>query len=118
MNLNEFIEFTASKLLMLAMLTVVVWALRRIAWAALWAWLTTVKPVVIDGLLYALIALFGALVGIFSSDEVYKYVNPHVVFWTRTVSSVLLATASALKMFRSTSYGDHRAEADKTENKP
>lgn len=68
-----------------------------------------VKPVVIDGILYVLIAMFGSLIAAFTSDESYKYCNVYFIFWTKTISEIGLAGVSALKMFRSTSYSDHLA---------
>ena len=80
-----------------------------------------VKPVVIDGILYVLIAMFGSIIAAFTSDEAYKYCNVYFIFWTKTISEIGLAGVSALKMFRSTSYSDHLAtkqvEQDKIDNK-
>lgn len=67
------------------------------------------KPVHIDGALYVLIALFGAVSGIFSSDDAYKYVNPYVIFWLKAAVEIALAGVGSLKMFRSTSYAEHVA---------
>lgn len=72
----------------------------------------TIPPVFIDGVLYLLIALFGAFQTFFSSEEAYKYVNPAVLFWLKCVFGSLLAGVSALKMFRSTSYADHQTTKD------
>jgi len=70
------------------------------------------KPVVIDGALYVSIAIFGSLTGIFGSDETFKYVNVYVCWWVKSISEIGLAGASALKMFRSTSYSDHLASTN------
>lgn len=66
-----------------------------------------IKPVYIDGSLYVLIALFGAMEATFNNDEVYKYVNVYVIFWMKQIIIWSLAIVGALKMFRSTSYSDH-----------
>jgi hypothetical protein len=61
----------------------------------------------VDGSLYVLIALFTVMQATFSSDEAYKYVPPHLKFWLMNTIEWALAAVSALKMFRSTSYGEH-----------
>lgn len=90
----------------------ILWILKRYA---------GVKPVVIDGILYVLIAVFGSFIACITSDEAYKYINPYFIFYSKTVAEMGLAGASALKMFRSTSYSDHlddkKAAQDKLENK-
>lgn len=76
-------------------------------------WIVTrygnMKPVVIDGFLYVVIAVCGTITAIMTSDEIYKYVNPYVVFYGKAVNEILTAGATALKMYRSTSYADHQA---------
>ncbi len=67
-------------------------------------------PVVIDGLLYALVAMFGCLETEFSSDDAAKYIAPHTLFWIKAVVSVIAARALAVKLFRSTAYSDHVAQ--------
>lgn len=74
----------------------------------------TLKPVVIDGLLYVCIALFLAMEATFSSDDVYKYVNAHFIFWAKALVGWMGAAAGALKMFRSTTYSDHLANEKTT----
>jgi hypothetical protein len=55
----------------------------------------------VNGALYLLIGIFGASQAAFGSDEAYKYVNPYVLFWTRTLSGIALAGVSAAKMYLS-----------------
>ena len=62
----------------------------------------------IDGLLYVLIAVFGAAAGMFSTDEAAKYIEPATLFWLRGFCAVNSATWLALKMFRSTAFSEHR----------
>lgn len=76
--------------------------------AALYRYVSTIPSVVIDGALYVGIAVFGALLAFFSSDDAYKYINPYFLFWAKGTTQALLASTSALKMFRSTSYSDHQ----------
>lgn len=68
----------------------------------------------IDGCLYVLIAVFGALLTTIGSDEAAKWVAPVWLFWLRTTASVMLAAVTALKMYRSTGFADH-IEQKKTE---
>ena len=76
-----------------------------------------VKPVTVDGSLYVLIALFGAMSATFSSDDSYKYVNAYFKFWAQHIILWALAAVSALKMFRSTSYSEHLDKKQQEENK-
>lgn len=68
------------------------------------------KPVVIDGFLYVVIAVCGTITAIMTSDEIYKYMNPYCVFYFKGLNEILCAAATALKMYRSTSYSEHQAE--------
>jgi hypothetical protein len=69
--------------------------------------LANIPPVFIDGFLYFLIAVFGASIGILSEDDAYKYINEFVLYHLKFWVKVGLAGATALKMFRSTSYSEH-----------
>lgn len=64
-------------------------------------------PVTIDGVLYVLIAMFGAALAAFGSDEAYKYIAPAVVFWLKTTCNVGLQGCLGLKLYRSTGYAHH-----------
>lgn len=55
----------------------------------------------INGLLYLCIGVFGAAQAAFGNDEAYKYVDPTLLFWMRTVSGIALAGVSAVKMYLS-----------------
>lgn len=66
-----------------------------------------VRPVYIDGTLYVLLALFGAMILTFNNDDIYKYVEAHWVFWVKNCAEWMMAVVTALKMFRSTAYADH-----------
>ncbi len=74
--------------------------------------LASIPAVFIDGSLYVLIALFGALSAAFSTDEAAKYLHPEHLFWLRTICNVNAAWLLALKMFRSTSYSQHVVVAE------
>lgn len=65
------------------------------------------KPVYVDGLLYVLIGLFGAMEATFNDDTAYKYFNPYVLYFCKNIIIWCLAIVSALKMFRSTTFSDH-----------
>jgi hypothetical protein len=54
-----------------------------------------------------LIAVFGSMQTLLTSDDAYKYFNPYWLYYSKFVTAVALAAVSALKMFRSTSYSDH-----------
>jgi len=76
----------------------------------------SVPPVFIDGTLYVLIAVFGTVQSMFTTEEAYKYVPPYVLFWGKSVLGTMLAAVSALKMFRSTSFAEHlETKATETE---
>lgn len=75
-----------------------------------------VKPVIIDGALYILIAVFGAIEGIINQDDAYKYWNVNTLYWTKFLVIVALAATGALKMFRSTTYSEHLETKQKEEN--
>jgi hypothetical protein len=66
------------------------------------------QPVHVDGILYVLIGVFGVVQTSLSSDESYKYVSPLTLWYLKLISAAILAGASSLKMFRSTSYGQSR----------
>ena len=72
----------------------------------------------IDGALYSAIALFGFLQSYFTSEEAYKYVNPYTLFWLKAGVGAIGAVAGALKMFRSTTYADHRNDKKNNVDKP
>lgn len=76
------------------------------------AYFQGIKPVWIDGTFYVLLALFGSIELTFNNDDIYKYVGAVQVFWIKNVLAWMLATVTALKMFRSTTYADHVNEKD------
>jgi len=65
-----------------------------------------------DGLLYFFAAIFTASQAAFGADEAYKYVNPYLLFWIRTVSGILGAGVLAVKMYRSGRY-PHEQQKEK-----
>lgn len=71
------------------------------------AYFAGVKPVYIDGTLYVILALFGAVLITFNNDDVYKYVDARWVYWIKNGSEWIVAVTTAIKMFRSTAYADH-----------
>lgn len=70
------------------------------------------KPVVIDGWLFVLIAMGGSLEAILTSKEVYEYMVPWLVFYLKMGLAVFIAGAMALKTFRDKSYSQHREALD------
>lgn len=79
-----------------------------IKWAA--TYFGSLPPVFIDGLTYALIALFGALTTSFSSDEATHFIRAAWLFGIKTFCASCGATLLAIKMFRSTSYSEHQQQ--------
>jgi hypothetical protein len=67
----------------------------------------TITPAQLDGALYIMIAVCGAVQTFFSSDEAYKYINAYLLFYIKCSAGIVLAGVGALKMFRSTTYSDH-----------
>ncbi len=64
-------------------------------------------PVFIDGLLYALVALFAFLETQFGSDEAAKFIAPYLLFWLKLLAGASATTTLAIKLFRSTAFADH-----------
>lgn len=69
-----------------------------------------VRPVHVDGALYVSIALFAFQEAFISSENIYKYVNPYLIFYAQWFFGSLAAAAGAMKMFRSNSYAEHLKE--------
>ena len=69
-----------------------------------------IQPVFIDGFLYAMIAVFAAMVASFNSEEAYKYIAPVLLYWLKQTSTWGLALVTAIKMFRSTTYSEHQVK--------
>lgn len=70
------------------------------------------KPVVIDGWLFVLIAMAASMEAILTSKEVYEYMWPWLVFYLKMGLAVFIAGAMALKTFRDKSYSQHRDVED------
>ena len=68
-----------------------------------------------DGILYLLIALFGAGIASFTSDEASIYVNGELRFWLTEIFKWGLALVTALKIFRSTAFAEYQVEKAKVE---
>lgn len=68
------------------------------------------KPVHVDGALYMMIGVFGVVQAMLSQDDVYKYLNPYVVFYLKAGTGIGLAAVSALKMFRSNTFAVHEKD--------
>lgn len=71
---------------------------------------SSIPPVFIDGFLYAMIAVFAAMVASFNSEEAYKYIAPLLLYWLKQASTWGLALVTAVKMFRSTTYSEHQVK--------
>lgn len=73
---------------------------------------------IIDGALYAAVAVFAALNTSFGSEEAAKYVSPEHLFWLKTNTGAIASGCLALKMFRSTTYAEHRTATVAEETAP
>ena len=64
-----------------------------------------ISPVWIDGTLYVLLALFGAIELTFNSEDIYKYFNyVTAIYWIKHTVGWLIALITAIKMFRDKSF--------------
>jgi hypothetical protein len=61
-----------------------------------------------DGLIYVLIALFGATGAALGTDDAAKYIEPATLWYAKSICNAIAASLLALKMFRSTTYSDAR----------
>ena len=77
---------------------------------ALANYFATIPPVFLDGVLYVLIALFTFCQAYFGGDEAAKYIDAATKFWLNAGIGCGASVVAALKMFRSTSYADHKNE--------
>jgi len=70
---------------------------------------------VLDALLYILLAILPASVAVFASDEAAKYIAPQNLFWIKNAISILGVAFGSLKAFRSMAWAQHidRQTADK-----
>ncbi len=66
-----------------------------------------IPPVVIDGVIYAGIALLGFLSTQFNTDDAAKFISPFWLFWIKTFCGASAATLLAIKLYRSTGYAEH-----------
>ena len=73
-----------------------------------------ITPTQMEGLLYTAIGVSTANLGVLTADEVWKYLNPSLVFYLKWGTILFNSLVVSLKMFRSTSYSDHLKEKDKT----
>lgn len=65
------------------------------------------KPVVLDGVLWVIISGSGAAIAELGSEAAFKYIAPYTLFWSKFVFAVMMASATGLKTYRSTSYAKH-----------
>lgn len=95
------------RIFVLVLLGLTVRACRRIDWVRLWAWLTSIESVVIDGGLAVCVAMFLMAQTVFGSEEAYKYCNPYFLFFVKAFFGVIGSGFGALKAFRSIEYYRH-----------
>ena len=68
-----------------------------------------VPPMFLDGMLYCLISYFTVWVNTISSEDAAKYIEPQTLFYLKAHLSSIAQAFLAIKLFRSTSYADHKA---------
>jgi hypothetical protein len=69
-----------------------------------------VPAVVIDGGIYVAVAMCLAAQTGFGDDEAAKFISPAVLFWIKKTLAIVGGGIFALKLYRSTAYGDHQRE--------
>jgi hypothetical protein len=68
-----------------------------------------VKPVHIDGGLYAVMGGLSAFIACLSTDGAAKHIGPDLLWWLQTVAEVADGVVLSIKMYRSTGYADSRS---------
>lgn len=79
-------------------------------------YLASIPPVFIDGLLYALIALFTFCQAYFGGDEAAKFITPATKFWLNAVIGGGATVFAAIKMFRNSTFAQHQDEQKKAKS--
>jgi len=69
-----------------------------------------IPAVFIDGAIYVAVAMFLAAQTGFGDDEAAKYIGASTLFWLKKILATIGAGLLALKMYRSTAYGEHQRE--------
>ncbi len=70
----------------------------------------SISPVFLDGSLYALLAVFGSWLGILSSETARTIIGAKTLFWVTSGFTTLNSGLLAIKMFRSTTFAEHRQD--------
>lgn len=81
-------------------------------------YLASISPVFIDGVLFCSIAWFIFSQSYLGGDEAAKWIAPKTKFWLNFWIGSGGAVSGALKMFRSTAYGDHQRDKKENGTKP
>jgi hypothetical protein len=71
-------------------------------------------PVTVDGWIYVLIALFGAIGASLGSDDAAKFITPATLFWMKMFATSGGAGCLALKMYRSTTFAEYKTAKNGT----
>ncbi len=72
--------------------------------------MNSIRPVHIDGALYAAIILVGAMQFTFGTDEAAKHIGPTSLFWLKVATGWGVITLGGIKMFRSDAVSKDRKE--------
>jgi hypothetical protein len=79
---------------------------------------SNIPPMFIDGSIYVILAVFGFLQTQFGSDEASKFISAELLFYLKNLVGSVSAGLLALKLFRSTSYADHKRDKENTDIEP
>lgn len=78
--------------------------------AYLQRYLSSVPPVFIDGMLYALIAWFTFNQSYLGGDEAAKFISPEAKFWINWVIGSGATIFASIKMFRNSTFAQHQEQ--------
>lgn len=104
----ENLSYILDRAIFILFLAAGVVVLIKTPWRSLWAFSSSLSPAVIDGTLYTSWTMLTALLGVMSSEEAYKYVDPWVLFYSKAIMTCIVAGVGALKAFRSSTYADSK----------
>lgn len=76
-------------------------------------YLMEIKPVYLDGFIYIGMATTGVNAAMLSSDNAAKYIDPMWLFYLLWINGIADAVLLSIKMYRSTSFADHKEEKRK-----
>lgn len=82
---------------------------------ALQRYFASIPPVFLDGCLYVMMAVTAVNAAMLASDNAAKFIAPFWLFVGLWINGAIDAALLALKMYRSTSFADHKQEKRETQ---